>query len=415
MSRAAILMWMVVIVAGCAATLPAVPGKGGPAWYELTSEHFSVWTDAELERARELIAEMERLREVIVGVAFPSAPSSRIVAIIVRNDEELRIVRADDRGIPLVRTASSVLYQPVICFSAFSNVNVTDVALNNQLSRVIASAVLARQPRWFTLGFATYFQTLNVDLGNTRIYVGNPPRTGTLPMRMAALMPVSRLLLWGVVDEAKFDLQVYSTAWALFTFLINEHRGELLHYIDLLHVPAAAASDHDPSQAMRDWAAAFPSLPIDRVDQELRGWLVKGKHLVVYYDLHEPAAPHTERALSDAEVHAIEGYLSTADSQEREHVAASLALDPTNVLARVLDVSHRKHLPSVAEASATSAAHPDDWRAWWLEVLARRATRTDDPAIATAAARACTLIALNPALRPPADLCAARDAQARSA
>src|SRR4029079_6975772 len=98
MSRAGMLMVgmvMAVTGAGCAATLPAVPGKGGPAWYELTSEHFNVWTDAELGRARELIDEMERLREVIVGVAFPTAPSSRILAIIMRNDNELRLVRSD--------------------------------------------------------------------------------------------------------------------------------------------------------------------------------------------------------------------------------------------------------------------------------------------------------------------------------
>jgi hypothetical protein len=222
------------------------------------------------------------------------------------------------------------------------------------------------------------------------------------------------MLVWKSAEQPNNGAELYSTAWALFTFLINEHREELVHYAELLAAPAVKADPDDPAQTLRDWAAAFPSLPIDRIDQELRGWVVRGKHMVVQYELHEPSAPRTERALSDAEVHAIEGYLSIHDSQEREHVAAALALDPTNVLARLLELSHRKVVPAVAEARAVAAAHPDDWRAWWLEVQARRAAHADDPAIATATARACSLIALNPAVRAPPDLCAANDAQASS-
>ena len=61
------------VVAGCAATFPAVPGKGGSAWLELTSEHFTVWTDADPVTAHELVNELEHARQVIVGIAFPDA------------------------------------------------------------------------------------------------------------------------------------------------------------------------------------------------------------------------------------------------------------------------------------------------------------------------------------------------------
>src|SRR5262245_22427870 len=66
---------MIAVLAGCAAAVPQVPSQGGPAWRELTSEHFTVWSDADPGRARELVREMEHLRQVIVGVAFPGVPA----------------------------------------------------------------------------------------------------------------------------------------------------------------------------------------------------------------------------------------------------------------------------------------------------------------------------------------------------
>jgi hypothetical protein len=43
---------MVVVLATLALTsacarFPVAPAEGGPVWTELTSEHFTVWTDAE--------------------------------------------------------------------------------------------------------------------------------------------------------------------------------------------------------------------------------------------------------------------------------------------------------------------------------------------------------------------------------
>src|SRR5438105_2580100 len=70
--------------------LPAVPGKGGPAWFELTSPHFTVWTDTSPERARELVRQMERLWRVLAGMVFSSAPDAgRGLVIAVRDDSEL--------------------------------------------------------------------------------------------------------------------------------------------------------------------------------------------------------------------------------------------------------------------------------------------------------------------------------------
>jgi hypothetical protein len=42
-------------IAACGPAIPPVHGKGGPAWLELTSEHFTVWTNGDPSRARQLV------------------------------------------------------------------------------------------------------------------------------------------------------------------------------------------------------------------------------------------------------------------------------------------------------------------------------------------------------------------------
>src|SRR5262245_24202764 len=79
------------VVAGCAATLPAVPGKGGPPWLELTSEHFTVLTDADQFTASGLMRQLEQVHQVLVGVAFPAAARGRILVFALRDDEELSL------------------------------------------------------------------------------------------------------------------------------------------------------------------------------------------------------------------------------------------------------------------------------------------------------------------------------------
>ena len=67
-----VALWL----AGCHAAIPALPSQGGPAWTELTSEHFTLWTDSSPARGRELIDQCEHLHQIVFGVAFPWLPSS---------------------------------------------------------------------------------------------------------------------------------------------------------------------------------------------------------------------------------------------------------------------------------------------------------------------------------------------------
>jgi hypothetical protein len=122
--------------------------------------------------------------------------------------------------------------------------------------------------------------------------------------------------------------------------------------------------------AQRDlWAQAFPSLASpDAADHAFLAWLAHGKVLVREYAVKQAAWPATERPLGDADALAARGvalYTFARGQVLPNDIAAALALDPNNLVARMIDSRVHDRIPLEA-ARAVTTAHPDDWRAWFL-------------------------------------------------
>ena len=397
----------IVGLLACGAAMPPVPGKGGPAWIELTSEHFTVWTDGPPDRGRELIREMERLWQIVAGVVFPSVPASgRDLVIAFRDDDELTALSLTGEPRAYAIPAQPPLWQPMFVLSAFSNRDQEDRTVAHELTHAISHAVVHHQPRWLAEGMADYFETVELDPDRTTADIGVAPQRRGQPIQMAHLIPIAKLFAW--TAPAPNEQREYSTAWALFTYLINEHRTELGRYMQLLDSsfdPKATPAD----RAARAWSEAFASLPISTVDSVLQQWLVTGHHLVLHVNVQLRTWPIAERRLGDADVYAVRGLLRAVaakqEAQAHQDLAAALAAEPTNVLARLLTVvlDHAKITPE--DGRALTVAHEDDWRAWLLATIALSDAPGNEAAVQVARERACELIAANPALSPPGTLC----------
>lgn len=373
-----------------------------------------MWTDAEPARARELVHEMEALRRVIVGVAFPTAANAgRILVVALGDDEELSLLRGsrDERSFAIAD--DTPLRQPIIVLTAFSSYTREDELLTHELTQALSSSTIHHQPRWLAEGMAIYFQTLQRDIDRTTVHVGVPPRNpGARPRRMAHLVPASELLAWRRGGPLNVRSGLYSTAWALFTFLINEHREELLRYLQRLDDPDRPPEEPAHVRGLRVWSEAFPSLPLEAVDRELRRWLISGQHLVMHFKLEPRAWPITERLLHDVDVYALRGFLlaeASRTSESLDNVKAALAIDPRHVLARFVGWSYHEMAISPLEGRALAAAHPDDWHAWWLAADAIHHVEGETAEVAAAKVKACELIARNPVVVAPPKLCPERD------
>src|SRR6476620_4310866 len=76
---------------GCIApaSLPKTPANGGPAWHELTTEHFVIDSDLEPAEAAVVANQLENLRKVMSETVFggppPAGPPARVLSL--RRDE----------------------------------------------------------------------------------------------------------------------------------------------------------------------------------------------------------------------------------------------------------------------------------------------------------------------------------------
>lgn len=407
MMSQAILGVVIGAAVACGAAVPPVPGKGGPAWTELTSEHFTVWTDAEPDQVRELIRAMERLRQVVVGVAFPSVPAGgRMLVIALRDDDELAAFSPTHQPRPFAAPPGAPLWQPMIVLSAFSNQQRGDLTAAHELTHAISFAVIHYQPRWVSEGMAQFFETVALAGDGNTVDVGVAPSLRGQPQRMAHLVPVTQLFQWKNMRE--HEDSEYSTAWALFTFAMNRHRDELSRYLQILQREARSRSDTSPADAAAMWTEAFPSLPLGEVDVELRQWLLSGSHTVMHFSVDERSWPVAVRGLGDADAYATRAALHFRNDEKeagRADATAALAAEPTNVLARLLLYVYDEKQPTIEEGRAMVAAHAADWRAWLVDAIALGTASGVAAEQAQAQARSCALAAHNPAVQVPAVLC----------
>lgn len=402
------------LVAGCGAGLPRLPSQGGPAWIEVTSPHFTLWTDAGSDRAGELIQQLERLRQIVVSVAFARTPdTARSLVIALADDDEFAALSpgADYQAYAL--SGGAPLWQPMFVLPAYSDRDPEGRAIAHELTHVISFAAVHHQPRWLAEGSAQYFEPVSLDPTNPVAVVGAPPpvrkrplKYGADPMRFDHLISVGELLRWrGMPTD---DRRKYYTAWGLFAFLITTRRQELDTYFDLIDRTDRATQDAG-DRAIELWTQAFPSLSLATVDAALRQWLFAFDHTRL--QIHTPLRrwDRRERALSEADARAIRGLLHSKlarrRAEQRRDVAAALAADPANTLAWLLHVIKDDGAITVEQARAVTAAHLDDWRAWLLVMLALHRANGAPAEFAAAHVTLCQLAAANAALDLPGGLC----------
>jgi hypothetical protein len=374
------MRFALVALVACGAAVPPVPGKGGPAWNEIESEHFTLWTDAGVERGRELIRQMEYLHQVVYGVAFPGLPTDgRTFAIALRDKYEVGAYLPDmfqAYALPL----DSPVGEPMLVFAADTDERDGHV-VTHELTHVISFVPVRHQPVWFAEGIAQFFETVKLDTHRAVVDVGEPLKNQVIEVRRLTLLPGDQL--FACKQSACRDERFYMTSALLFSYLANVHPAELLRYED--HLMASPDTD-------RAWSEVFPTLPPAALDRELRTWVLQGSHRIWHFtvQLREPAM--TVRALGDGDVYAARAALRSTfypDGQAAE-IDRALAADPTNVLARLEQYLTRKSI-TPADARATAAAHPGDWRAHALVVFALQTGAEAD----AARAKACALAATN--------------------
>lgn len=365
-----------VLLVACRAAVPALPSQGGPAWTEVQSAHFKLWTDAGTDKAAQLIRQMEYLHQVIFGVEFPGkSDAGQSLVIAVRNTFEIHAYLPEQFG--AMTMGGTALRIPTILLAADTD-EADGHVVTHELTHLISFTAIHRQPPWFAEGLAQFFETVQLDPDKAVVDVGEPLVNQVSAVRSTSLVPGPQL--FACTAMACRDHPFYVTAALLFSYLANAHPEQLAQLEDAL---AAGKPD----------AWAVTGIAPEQLDRSIREWVTSGQHRVWHFKVKLQPPQTTSRTMTDPEVLAIRAFLD-----QRFHGASNardlLKTDPTNVILRL--VAQAPGTP--AEARATVKAHPDDWRAW--ELLVEALHDSSDESIA-AKAKVCELGLANPANELP--------------
>jgi hypothetical protein len=325
----------VALLSACASTKPHVfvcPAKGGPAWREVTTEHFVLQTDLGSAEAGRLARELEGMRAAVLLALFRSPPPipGRVRVVAFRHPAEFHLFApAGARAF----FTSSDLSEPLVALPAPYG-SAHEAVLAHELAHYVANWVFPRQPRWFAEGIAALVEPL-ADKGiETRPTVGKITGSRIAGARRRHV-DARELLAW---DGSATDSGFHDWSAVLVQYLLSQ---ESAGFVELQRRFARA---QDPGAAWREvfpqWDPDRPGA-IERLDAILRDHVQNGRWTARVVD-PKISAESSERPLAAGEVHAIRLALARGEG-------ASEAL---------LKEAHRSLIGEIDEALAEDPAHP---------------------------------------------------------
>jgi hypothetical protein len=361
---------------GAAPVMPQPPSRGGAPWLELKSPHFVIWTNATAEVANELARSLEDRRQVISRAMNRTKQKDRILVIALRSAIELASFVPPGvlaRAWPAINPS----YQPGIELTTDPLVNDERIQ-NHELAHAISYALIQNQPKWFAEGLASYFEMGTLDPKTRVAQIGVPTADLLRLLRAKGPLPVQKLLACSDAECWKNE-RFYGSSWALFSYLLNEHFEGFSKYLQTLrdvekqdkHWFARSPQEQSASR-IRAWRAAFPTLKLETLDDELFTWVREGSFALPRIKVELQSVEITQRTLSEADILAARSFMSfmsgqsTASSRDADD---ALTLDPTHPMAWTM-ASWFDKWPSPTEGRAITDAHPQDWRAWQVRLFA---------------------------------------------
>ena len=395
--------FVVASMVACGPVIPQLPSQGGSPWWEVTSEHVTLWTDASIERGRKIVRDLELRRQVILTAMGASSRATAFV-IALRSSREVEAYR----GTYFVATAwgaqNPTGQAGILLNSSDSD---RDHIVSHEMAHVVTGEVFSNQPPWLAEGIATYFEMVDFNHDDTGVTIGFPRRDRISVLHSGQVLSAAKL--FSCIDSDCRGDTFYATSWAVFSLLLNEHYDELVRYLRRLNdlrlegwsrawyesLPTLPPDESARRLArLRQryldelaaiWRDTFPDLPPEKLDIELFKWLRNAQLRLPRIEIAIRGISITSRALREADVLAARGFLSWLfsdhDEDARSNVERALAIERTNVLARLVQAKFA-HTIAPDEARATAAAHPGDWRALRLVELALHDSPDGDEALA---------------------------------
>jgi tetratricopeptide (TPR) repeat protein len=318
-------------------TLPA--RAAGVQWFEVTSPHFVVLTDASEKQGRQVATQLERMRAVfhlLVPTASDSA-GSPIIVLALKNkagfdalEEQSYLVkgqlqrvgvflRAPDKNYILLRLDGGGEHPYATIYHEY-----THYMLRNASQWI---------PLWLNEGLAQFYQ--NSDIHEKDVLVGEPDANNILYLRQRQLLPLKTLLAVDASSPYYHEEQkgsvFYAESWALTHYLEitdqETHQHRVQDYAELL------VKKVDPQVAAQQ---AFGDLA--KLQNSLNWYVNQGQYQMfrVKTEITIDESGFQSRAIprADADATRADVMVHMQRTKDAETLLGSvLQEDPTNALA----------------------------------------------------------------------------------
>jgi tetratricopeptide (TPR) repeat protein len=393
-------------VTGCASIRAPLtcPKRGGPAWTEVTSEHFVLTTDAGPDEARRAVTELERTHAALAYLLQrPARPSSaKIEAVLFeRKDDFLEMVAGN--------TSVSAYFTPrppgeieprsfMVMHGEGATVE-TRETFQHELAHRFLHERFAHLPRWLDEGLAQYYATLQIDgdklvIGapgdrdfSERPYFwlswrGNEERL-QVPLHKAPklwdLLEADRSAFYTTSEtrlssEARArSIVLYAAAWKLVHYFLNGPDAQrTARFEAFLRKAERGARTRDAF--LETFGSEMPQLESAYRDYLRDEYL---RRRLAPAPPAPPAASLSQRTLADAEVHLLWATLVTSaggsSAVRRHHLDEALREAPGSPEVRfrraAVAMNEGRHGDAQAELRPARAARPADPRFLYAELM----------------------------------------------
>ena len=328
--------WLLVF----SAFIPLGAYAANPAWVEVKSDHFTVLTDSNEKKGRQILDQFERMRWVFQTL-FPKAnvdPISPIVIVAVRDKKDFQGLEPEAylaKGqLNLAGYFINVPDKNYIALRLDAEGDHPYATVYHEYTHLQLGKAAEWMPLWLNEGLAEFFQ--NTDIHEKNVQLGEPSADDILYLRQNRLIPLVTLLQVDVNSPYYHEEQkgsvFYAEAWALTHYLeVTDHKNNthrLQDYSNLVsqHVDSVTAAEK-----------AFGDLKL--LQRALNDYVSQGSFS--YFLMSSAAAPLNEASYSvkpvtPAEADAVRADLMAYERRTKDARAlldAVLKEDPNSVLA----------------------------------------------------------------------------------
>jgi tetratricopeptide (TPR) repeat protein len=368
-SRTSVMLAALIAIgwnlAACAGPHPLIcEARGGPAWSQYRSQHFSIYSDAEPGEVAATADELELLRaQILEGmVSGPLEVPGRLRVVALADSRVFREVA----GPHVAGYFTEYLGEPVIVVPIawiFQSPEIIAHELGHYLSRYLFPV----QPRWFSEGLAGFVETVGSSEPRCRGRVGAVSVQRARSVSDGRLPTAGELLSWaGAIDDDRPG-SFHAGSWLLFGWLWNARSAQFAGY-------QRALSRGDPPDGA--WRAAFPEYDqvdpaaMDRLDQAVTDYRQRGTFLSYPVKASAQARLSKVARVPPADVHLlllgirrrVGGSSEGASEAFRSELEEALQEDPLQPLA-LLRVT--KNPVSLQEALRRSTAARPGYALGW--------------------------------------------------